>query len=179
VAQLADPRLTTSLIADGCHLPPALLSTIVRVKTPRQVILTCDASGWAGCPPGRYHNRLGDNEVLEDGRLVVAGQRELLAGSAFETDICVPTVIDFAGVSLKEAVDMTSRNPAQALGLEQARLRRGSLADLIVFRSEPGTRRLSVSATIAAGELRHGTLFAEADLRGQGCDGIENAETAD
>ena len=175
-AQLAEPRLTTGLIADGCHLPQALVSTMVRAKTPRQVVLTSDASGWAGCPPGLYHSPSGDSEILDDGRLVVAGQRELLAGSAFETDICVPTAMDFARVSLKEAVDMTSRNPAKALGLEQARLRRGSLADLFVFRREPGTRRLAVSATIAGGELRHGTLFADGILMGVGVEGMEDSE---
>jgi N-acetylglucosamine-6-phosphate deacetylase len=161
VTQLAEPRLTTCLILDGCHLPPPVVSTMLRAKTARQVILTSDAAGWAGCPPGVYHSRLGDSEILEDGRLVVAGQRELLAGSAFESDICVATVMEFANVSLKEAIEMTSRNPAKALGFEQARLRRGSLADLFVFRRALGSRRLEVLATVAAGELRHGTLFAE------------------
>ncbi len=158
-AQLADPRLTTCLITDGCHLPQPLVSTMIRAKTTRQVVLTCDASGWAGCPKGVYHSQWGDSEILEDGRLVVAGQRELLAGSAFETDICVPTVMDYAGVSLKEAIDMTSRQPAKLLGFEQARLRRGSLADLFVFRREVASRRLAVTATVASGELRYGALF--------------------
>lgn len=161
IAQLADPRLTTCLIVDGCHLPQPLVMTMIRAKTPRQVVLTSDASGWAGCPPGVYRSRFGDSEILEDGRLVVAGQRELLAGSAFETDICVPTVMDFAGVSLREAIEMTSRNPAKALGFEQGRLRRGSLADLMVFRREEGSRRLSVEATISGGELRYGRLFSD------------------
>jgi len=159
-AQLADPRLTTCLIADGCHLPASVVSTMVRAKTPRQVVLTCDASGYAGLPPGVYQSHWGANEILEDGRLVVAGQRELLAGSAFESDICIPTIMDHAGVSLKDAIDMTSRNAAKCLGFEQARLRRGSLADLFLFRRQPGTRRLAVSATIAAGELRYGELFS-------------------
>lgn len=161
LAQLADPRLTTCLIVDGCHLPQPFVNTMIRTKTPRQVVLTCDASGWAGCPPGLYHSQWGDAEILEDGRLVVAGQRELLAGSAFESDICVPTAMDYAGVSLKEAIDMASRNAAKSLGFEQARLRRGSLADLFLFRREPGQRRLTVLATIAAGELKYGSLFTD------------------
>ena len=82
--------------------------------------------------PGARRGRITVNRETrrfwKDGRLVVAGQRELLAGSAFETDICVPVAMDYAGVTLKEAVDMTSRNPARTLGFEQARLRRGGLA---------------------------------------------------
>lgn len=160
-AQLGEARLSASLIADGCHLPDALLRTMLRAKGPRQIVLTCDASGWAGCPPGVYRSRWGDSELLDDGRLVVAGQRELLAGSAFETDVCVPIVMDQAGVSLKDAIDMCSRNTAKLLGFEPARMRRGSLADLFVFRRPGGTRRLEVLATVAAGELRHGKVWKE------------------
>ena len=122
---VADPRLTASLIVDGHHLPPSLVRTFIKVKSPKQIILTCDAAGWAGCPPGLYESKLGHSEILEDGRLIVAGQRELLAGSAQETDVCVANVIEFAGVSLKDAIDMTSKNPAKLLGYEVARLRRG------------------------------------------------------
>ena len=84
--QLADMRLTASLIVDGHHLPASLVRTFVKVKSPKQIILTCDAAGWAGCPPGVYESKLGRSEILEDGKLVVAGQRgELLAGSAQQT----------------------------------------------------------------------------------------------
>lgn len=156
--QLADPRLTASLIADGHHLPASLVRTFIKVKSPRNTILTCDAAGWAGCPPGIYESKLGRSEILDDGRLVVAGQRELLAGSAQETDTCVANVMEFAGVSLKEAIDMTSNNPAKLLGYEVTRLRRGSLADLIVFRIPPGRNRLEIEATIASGELMYGEI---------------------
>ncbi len=158
--QLADPRLTASLIVDGHHLPPSLVGTFIRVKSPRRTILTCDAAGWAGCPPGLYENKLGRSEILASGKLVVAGQHELLAGSAQETDVCVANVIEFAGVSLKDAIDMTSKNPARLLGHEVARLRRGSLADLVVFRIAPNKQRLDVEATIASGVLMYGEIAA-------------------
>ena len=156
--QLADPRLTASLIVDGHHLPAALVRTFLKVKSPQKTIMTCDAAGWAGCPPGIYESKLGRSEILDSGKLVVAGQRELLAGSAQETDTCVANVIEFAGVSLKEAVDMASRNPARLLGYEVVRLRRGSLDDLMVFRVPPGGNRLEIEATIANGELMYGEI---------------------
>ncbi len=156
--QLADPRLTASLIVDGHHLPAALVRTFLKVKSPKQTILTCDAAGWAGCPPGVYESKLGRSEILDNGKLVVAGQRELLAGSAQETDTCVANVIEFAGVSLKDAVDMASKNPAKLLGCEVVRLRRGSLADLMVFRIPPEGKRLDIEATIASGELMYGEI---------------------
>lgn len=156
--QLSDPRLTASLIVDGHHLPPSLVRTFIKVKSPKQTILTCDAAGWAGCPPGIYESKLGRSEILENGKLVVAGQRELLAGSAQETDVCVANVIEFAGVSLKDAIDMTSKNPAKLLGYEVTRLRRGSLADLVVFRIASNRQRLDVEATIASGQLMYGEI---------------------
>lgn len=166
--QLADSRLTASLIVDGHHLPASLVQTFLKVKTSKRTILTCDAAGWAGCPPGVYESKLGRSEILESGKLVVAGQRELLAGSAQETDVCVANVMRFAGVPLKDAVDMASKNPARLLGHEVVRLCRGSLADLIVFRiadpnrpPEPGKspgRGLDIEATIAAGDLMYGEI---------------------
>jgi N-acetylglucosamine-6-phosphate deacetylase len=154
--QLADPRLSASVIADGHHLPPSVLRSIIRVKGVRGVILTCDASGLAGCPLGAYTEGQMRMEILADGRIVVAGQRELLAGSAANTGRCVLEAMR-QGVSLADAFDMAGRNPARLLGFEEIRLRAGSRADLILFRlSEPDS--LEIPATVAAGTLRAGTI---------------------
>jgi len=158
--QLGEPRLSASLIVDGHHLPPNLVRTILKVKSVGRTILTCDAAGWAGCPPGVYESKLGRSEILPDGKLVVAGQHELLAGSAQTTDVCVANTVSFAGVSLKDAIDMASKNPARLLGCEIVRLRRGALADLIVFHCPEGSPRLEIEATIAGGELVYGEIAA-------------------
>jgi N-acetylglucosamine-6-phosphate deacetylase len=156
--QLADDRLTVSLITDGHHLPANLVKAIVRAKTTRRVVITCDAAGWAGCPPGIYESKLGKSEILPNGKLVVAGQRELLAGSSFETDVCVARMIDYAGVSLKDAIDMASRNPARLLGFPTVRLRPGDPAELMVFHYQPGDVRLAVQAAVGGGALRFGEI---------------------
>ena len=155
--QLSDSRLTASLILDGHHLPLKLAQTFVRVKTYQKTILTCDAAGWAGCSPGIYENKLGRSELLPSGKLVVAGQHELLAGSAQGTDTCVKNAFEFA--SVKQAIDMASKNPAKLLGREVVRLRRGSLADLMLFRIPATGSRLAIEATIASGELRFGEVI--------------------
>ena len=156
--QLGEARLAASIIVDGHHLPPSVVRSIVRAKGVRNTILTCDASGLAGCPPGLYREGSMEVEILEDGRLVLAGQRQFLAGSGAETDTCVAKVIEFAGVSLKDALEMAGRYPARLLGFEEIRLRRGSRADLILFRwAKPGDP-LDIVATVAAGVLRHGTV---------------------
>ena len=154
--QLGDPRLSASVIADGLHLPPSVLRSIIRAKGVRGVILTCDASGLAGCSPGVYTEGKMRMEVLPDGRIVVAGQRELLAGSAADTCRCVVEAMRL-GVSRADALDMAGRNPARLLGFEEIRLRPGSRADLFIFRGSE-SNSLEVRAAIAAGSLRFGTV---------------------
>jgi N-acetylglucosamine-6-phosphate deacetylase len=155
--QLGELRLSASVIADGHHLPPSVLRTIIRAKSPRGVILTCDAAGLAGCPPGVYTEGEMRMEVLDDGRIVIAGQRQLLAGSGSATPRCVAEAVHAAGVSLWEAIDMAGRNPARLLGFEEIRLRRGSRADLFLFQF-PARDSLEVLATVAAGTVRFGTI---------------------
>jgi N-acetylglucosamine-6-phosphate deacetylase len=131
---------------------------MIRAKSPARTILTCDASGWAGCAPGRYENELGKVEVLPSGRIVVAGQDQLLAGSGSTTEMCVAETVRCGAASLKEAVEMSSRNPARLLGFREQRLMAGDPADLIVFRHDPAAKALGIEATYLAGELRFGSV---------------------
>lgn len=156
--QLGDSRLTASIITDGHHLPPAVIRSILGTKGTRNVIITCDAAGLAGCPPGVYPLDKGKVEVLDDGRIVIAGQRQLLAGSGQETDACITHAMAAAGVSLSDAFDMAGINPCRLLNLEEARLRRGSRADLAVFQLAGPGQPIEWLATISAGEVRFGAI---------------------
>ncbi len=139
--QLAEDRLTATLIADGHHLPPEVLKTFVRAKTPERVILVSDVSCMAGLPPGNYSTQLCDLEILADGRLVLAGQDQLLAGAARPLLDGVANLVRSAGVTLRDAVDMASRRPAELLGLESHTLAAGEPADFILVRGLEGEPR--------------------------------------
>ncbi len=156
--QLAEPRLHASIITDGAHLPASVVKCILAVKGVERTIVTCDASGLAGCPPGEYAEGSIAVEVLDDGRIVIAGQRQLLAGSAMETDGCVAGAVRLGGCTLADAVHMASRNPARLLGFEESRLHQGSRADLVLLHHDPSAGTLEVRATVAAGMLRFGDL---------------------
>jgi N-acetylglucosamine-6-phosphate deacetylase len=143
--QLADDRLVASLIVDGHHLPAAVVKSMVRAKGPTRCVLVSDVTSLGGMPPGRYSTGLGDLEVLESGKLVVAGQRDILAGASLLLDTCVAQVMRFAGVNLTTAVEMASIRPAELLGITNHRLDVGCPANLVLFdQPTPETTRLTI-----------------------------------
>ena len=149
--QLAEDRLTATLIADGHHLPPAVLKSFVRAKTPQRCFLVSDITGMGGMPPGLYETPgLGSVEVLEDGRLVIPGQAQLLAGAALPMLIGVRTIMESAGLSLAEAVDMCGSRPAAILGLESRSLSVGAPADLVTFHM-PDNGPIEIQSTVNGG----------------------------
>jgi N-acetylglucosamine-6-phosphate deacetylase len=172
--QMAEDRLMATLIVDGHHLPGEVVKCIVRAKSAERCILVSDVSGLAGLPPGRHASSGGEVEILPDGRLVVAGQNQLLAGAAQPIGVGVANVMRFAGVDLAMAVAMASAHPNQLLGHAAGTLRPGDVADLVLFDfvSPPQRERagdvimssdgeLVIRATIAAGEVVYGELTTE------------------
>ena len=123
--QLAADGLWASLIADGHHLPAAVLRSILRVKTPARLVLTCDASSLAGMPPGRYAMWGQELEVTAGGRVGVPGT-PFLAGSGAFLDACIDHLLGLGEVSLEQAVDMAGAQPRDLLRLPPARLTVGA-----------------------------------------------------
>ncbi len=161
--QLAEDRLWASLICDGHHLPPEVVKTFVRAKTPARCLLVSDLVAQAGLAPGRYAGGLGEVEMLADGRLVVAGQAELMAGATAPIGTGVANVMRFAEVTLAEAVAMASQRPAELLGLPVGRLEVGAPAELVLFdlpqqAGKAPDAGLHIRATIKSGRVVFGSL---------------------
>lgn len=157
--QLAEDRLTASLITDGCHLPPSVVKSMLRAKTPSRCVIVSDVTAMGGMPPGRYETGLGAQEVLEDGRLVVAGQRDILAGASFLIHHCVANVPRFTGLSWQTAIELASTQPAALLGNHQHALNPGAAANLVLFDLPTNDRApLQIRATINHGDLVFGAL---------------------
>lgn len=161
--QLAEDRLTASLIVDGHHLPPSVVKSFVRAKTPERCILVSDITGMAGMPPGRYDNStLGAVEVLDDGRLVVAGQRQYLAGAALPIGVGIANVMAYAGLDLKAAVEMATSRPLELLAQRSGMLETGYPANLVQFELSAGDTQspaaLKVLGTMNSGETAYGNF---------------------
>ena len=155
--QMAEDRLSASLIVDGQHLPAEVVKSLVRTKTPERCILISDLSGLAGLPRA-YSTQLCELEILADGRLVIADQDQLLAGASAPIGVGVANVMRFAGVDLATAVRMASQHPARLLKRPEVNLHPGDVADATLFElvtaADGQVAQLKVTATLAAGRLR-------------------------
>ena len=151
--QLAEDRLAASFIVDGFHLPPSFLKAALRAKGLERSILVTDAVMPAGCPPGPY--RLGevDVELHADGSVRLAGGSRL-AGSALQMDQAIANVMRTAGLSLREAVTLATRNPARVgrVPSRQRGLTPGERADLVLFRLDEATGQIRILETFLNGE---------------------------
>jgi len=148
--QLAEDRLWASLIVDGHHLPPAVVKSFLRVKSPSRCLLVSDITGMAGMPPGEYRGTsLGDVDILEDGRIVVAAMPQYLAGASLPITVGVQNLLRFGEVDLPTAIEMASLRPAELLGLpDRGRLEAGARADLVLFRSTRPTEGQSATFSL-------------------------------
>jgi N-acetylglucosamine-6-phosphate deacetylase len=80
--QLAEDRLYASFIADGFHLPDAVLKVFMAVKG-EKAILVSDSMEYSGMPPGVYDSKAtGRVRLTPEGKLHREGDPGTLAGSA-------------------------------------------------------------------------------------------------
>ena len=163
--QLAEDRLTASLIVDGHHLPAAVVKSFVRAKTAARCILVSDVVSLAGLPAGRYNlPSLGAIDLLADGRTALVAQPQLLAGAVLPITAGIVNVLRFTDETLASAVDMASPRPAALLGRSGPWLEIGKPADLALFRLPGGDRstaigELEVIATLNSGRLAFGEIL--------------------
>ena len=114
---------------------------LVATLAPERLVLVTDAIGATGAAPGLH--RLGPLEVfVTDGRAVLAGNAETVAGSVLTMDRAVALAVDVARVPLLTALQAASLHPARVLGEHRkGRLIPGADADLVVLDRRLESRR--------------------------------------
>lgn len=132
--QLANEKLSATVIADGFHLPTAVLKVMLKAKG-NQLFLVSDAVYLSGLEPGDYETHIGGKVVLtEEGRLHLAQDARLLAGSVQMLGRGVEHLVRTETADLRQAWDMASILPASFMGLHARQgLSPGAPADLIAF----------------------------------------------
>lgn len=149
-AQLAEDRLTATFIADGHHLPPDALVSMLRAKSIERSVLVSDVVAVGGLPPGNYNTPVGGKvELTTEGRIRIPGT-QTLAGAALPLKSGIANVACLPGFSLQQAVTMATKNPGRFLG-GRGLLRVGASADLVQFEWHPGDRDLRINKTFIRG----------------------------
>jgi N-acetylglucosamine-6-phosphate deacetylase len=151
LALLEDARVTVELIADGVHLHPAVMGSVIEAVGPGRVALVTDAVAAAGSADGSF--LLGTVPIdVVSGVARVRGT-STIAGSTATMDELFRTVAGLglnADAGLAAAVQMTSATPARALGFDQVgSLRPGYDANLVVLDHD-----LQVKSVMVHGDWR-------------------------
>jgi len=149
--QLADDRLTASIIVDGFHLTREEVRTFFKTKGPDNTVLVSDLTRLAGMPPGRYQDFGQELVMTEEGAIMLLSEN-VLAGASFLITRGIENVIKFTGCTLKDAIDMATRNPARLLNLhDRGEIAVSKRADLILFEFDNGS--FEVAKTVVGGEV--------------------------
>ncbi len=113
-AQLAEDRLLATFIADGIHLPPKALKSLMRAKGLERCALVTDAVAAAAVPTGTYDFAGMRIERTEDGTVRLPGTVGL-AGSSLRLDDAVRNLVHWGIASFEQAVEMASTRLLDAL----------------------------------------------------------------
>ncbi len=149
--QLANEKITPSIIADGFHLLPEELKVFFKVKGAGNIILTSDVIYLAGMAPGKY-TFLGSEVILTEEGMLKNTEMNCLAGASFPLKRGVENMIRFTGCTLAEAIDMASSNVAHIYRLtDRGALSVGKRADLILF--ERDDYQIRIRKTYLNGKL--------------------------
>jgi N-acetylglucosamine-6-phosphate deacetylase len=149
--QLANDRLTPSVIADGFHLQPEELLVFLKVKGRDNIILTSDVIYLAGMAPGKYIFLESEVLLTEEGMLKNI-ELDCLAGASFPLMTGVGNMMRFTGCSREDSINMASRNVASIYGLnDRGTMSTGKRADLILF--EKDGDQLNIRKTYLNGQL--------------------------
>ncbi len=137
------------MIADGFHLPDAVLRAIARTKGADRLLLISDLSPAGGLPPGRHQWGRTAVELHADGRISLAGT-PYLAGAGHLLNHSIPLFARATGWSLSEAVRLATESPERFLGLRTkpsgVEFATGEPCDVVVFSWNPAVGPLQIRA---------------------------------
>lgn len=147
---LAQPEMSTEVIADGCHLAPELLEFAWKMKGAERLCLVTDANRALDMPPGQY--RFGaevDGSWFESDGKVGWAPNGSLASSIMGMDHMVRVMRRATSAPLHEILRMASLTPAERAGIshECGSIEPGKRADLLVL-----NRRLEMRQVFLGGE---------------------------
>ena len=151
-AAMLDDRLSCELICDLIHVSPAAIKLLFKNKGKDNICLITDSIEAKYMPDGKYS--LGGQPVFVKDNAARL-ENGTLAGSTLKLNEGVRNFMNTVNISLTDAVDCATINPARVLGIDD---RKGSIelgkdADLIVVDKD-----LNVYMTICRGNIVYSKL---------------------
>ncbi len=145
---LCDDRVSGALIGDGWHVGPQLMKLLIKVKGVDKVCFVTDAMPAVGLPDGIH--KVGDVEAVVENGIARLKDNTAYAGSVTTMNVCVRNGINQVGLSLVDAVRMSSLTPAKIIGVANRKgsLENGKDADITIF-----DNNINIKNTIAKGEV--------------------------
>lgn len=127
------PEMTVELVADGIHVPPAILRLVCAFKGIDRISLISDAMAAAACLRPE-HLRLDPRMIVEDGVCKLA-DRSALTGSIASGIRLLQVMVEKAEIPVADCVRMAATNPARLMSINDRKgsIEQGKDADLILF----------------------------------------------
>ena len=145
---LLEDAVTVEVIADGVHLPPALLKLIYKIKGDEHICLVTDSMRGSGMPsgPSVLGPRLtGMPCYVEKDDVAYLVDKSAFAGSVATGARLVKTMYEKVGIPLESVIKMACAVPARVMDMQdRGRLAAGNFADLIFFDEEINIHRVFV-----------------------------------
>lgn len=146
-AALLLDELQTEIIADTIHVSVPAIKLLVKNKPKNKITLITDAMRAKGMPDGE--SELGGQKVfVKNGEARLADGT--LAGSVLKMNVAVKNMVQKVGVSVTDAVDFATINPARVIGADKIKgsIALGKHADFAVLDDD-----FNVIMTIRAGKI--------------------------
>ena len=142
-------ELMVELIADGIHIRPEVMQLVINAKGSEGMILITDAMR-AKCLKNGVYDLGGQDVSVADGKALLADGT--LAGSILKMNDSIKNILEAAEITLLQAVQMASVNPAKQLNLYD---RKGSIAvgkdaDITILSND-----YQVETTFCRGEIAY------------------------
>ncbi|OCT44233.1 putative N-acetylglucosamine-6-phosphate deacetylase [Cladophialophora carrionii] len=126
-----------SIILDGIHLHPSVVTLCMRTD-PRKCVFITDSIELAGMPDGLHpgHGQIPQWQLKQGNRVTIEGT-DTLIGSCCTLDECVRNAVAFSGCNLAEAVQCVTENIADLMGeRKRGKLEPGRRADFAILDGE-------------------------------------------
>ncbi|MEU1519029.1 amidohydrolase family protein [Streptomyces sp. NPDC005811] len=142
-ASLASDTVTGEVIADGHHLPAALLTIALRCLGPDRLCLVSDATAGMGLPPGSTFRTGASRGQVHDGYAATTDHTSL-CGSVTPLATGVARMQEMTGAAVEDVLTMATATPARAAGLypRKGSLLPGADGDVVLLDADLNVRQV-------------------------------------